>query len=78
MLPPYLFAQVFQLLSAAPGPGWGRQQQLNIGQERPAPPQVPPQPLLHVEVAVADLGWGEEMSEPCWPLEPPSAPPATT
>lgn len=76
---PHLFAQVLQLLGAVSGLCRGRQHQLNIGQEGAGPAQVPPQPLLHVEVAVADLGWGQGGVRALLPprklLRGPSAPP---
>lgn len=63
----YLPVQPLQLGSAGgTGLRGGGQQQLRISQQRARPAQVPPQPLLHVEVAVADLE-GEEQPEgaPC-------------
>lgn len=63
----YLPVQPLQLSSAGgTGLRGGSQQQLRIGQQCARPPQVSPQPLLHVEVTVANLE-GEEQAEgePC-------------
>lgn len=63
----YLPVQPLQLGSAGgTGLRGGSQQQLRIGQQCARPPQVSPQPLLHVEVTVANLE-GEEQpeGEPC-------------
>lgn len=52
----HLPAQPLHVLGTGTGLCRCCHQQLHISEQSPCPAQVPPQPLLHVEVPVTDLG----------------------